>query len=439
MMSKPTSSFLVEEYPKEILKSETIRAIIVAVIAFGSMAWFLVTLFLFPEYFPSSSMKDFHGISIFGWLAMIFVALGVYEIGFTFVLRFFIKKGKKFPYLPRFINAFIEISTLSTVIFFASHTGLGMEAIFTPTIFLYFIFIALSSLRLIVGLSVFTGFVAAMEYLLMAFHFMDIYDPVQGACLGDVAYSTGFHLSRGFILLFAGIITGFVSYQIKNRLRSSLRTLDERNQVVNIFGEHVSPEVVNRLMEQGGEIGSESRYVCTMFLDIRDFTGYCEDRNSGEITGYLNYLFEFMVDVVNRNHGIVNKFLGDGFMAVFGAPFSEGNDCENAVLAGMEILNMLDSETRSGNIPATRIGIGLHAGDVVTGNVGSAKRKEYTIIGDVVNIASRLEQLNKRFSSSMLVSSEVWEKVTGMNIEAEDLGNIEVRGHQQSIHVYRIR
>ena len=146
-----------------------------------------------------------------------------------------------------------------------------------------------------------------------------------------------------------------------------------------------------------------------------------------------------MVDVVNRNHGIVNKFLGDGFMAVFGAPFSEGNDCENAVLAGMEILNMLDSETRSGNIPATRIGIGLHAGDVVTGNVGSAKRKEYTIIGDVVNIASRLEQLNKRFSSSMLVSSEVWEKVTGMNIEAEDLGNIEVRGHQQSIHVYRIR
>jgi len=438
-MAKSTKSLFVEDYPREILKSEVLRSVIVAVIAFGAMAWFLVTLLFFPQHFPRTALQDYRGISIFGWLALIFVALGFYEIGFTFVIRYFIKKRKKFPYLPRFFNAFIEISTLSMVIFFASRTGLGLEAVFTPTIFLYFVFIALSSLRLIVGLSVFTGFVASAEYLGLAFYLMNTYNLSGNACLGDVAYSSGFHLSRGFILLFAGIITGFVSYQIKKRLVTSLQTMDERNSVVTIFGEHVSPEVVDRLMEKGGDIGSESRYVCTLFLDIRNFTGYCENRNSHEIIDFLNYIFDFLVEVINRNHGIVNKFLGDGFMAVFGAPFSEGNDCENAVRASIEMIDMLEKESAAGIIPPTRIGIGLHAGDVVTGNVGSSRRKEYTIIGDVVNIASRIEQLNKRFSSSLLVSHEVWSKISGMKVDAEDLGSIEIRGHQHPVNIFRIR
>src|SRR5439155_23989801 len=101
------------------------------------------------------------------------------------------------------------------------------------------------------------------------------------------------------------------------------------------------------------------------------------------------------------------KFLGDGFMAVFGAPVEDAERCTHAVGASLEILERLDRLNAAGKIRPTRVGIGLHMGEAVTGNVGSADRKEYTIIGDVVNLASRLEQANKKFQARLLNSVEV--------------------------------
>ena len=94
---------------------------------------------------------------------------------------------------------------------------------------------------------------------------------------------------------------------------------------------------------------------------------------------YLESLFEFMIEIVNRNNGIINKFLGDGFMAVFGAPLSDGNDCANAVRSAREILEKVEEEVQRGSILPTTVGIGLHAGQAVTGSIGSALRKEYTL------------------------------------------------------------
>src|SRR5215475_14343319 len=123
-----------------------------------------------------------------------------------------------------------------------------------------------------------------------------------------------------------------------------------------------------------------------MFLDIRNFTGFAEKRSPEEVVEYLESLFEFMIEIVNRHNGIINKFLGDGFMAVFGAPLSDGKDCENAVRSAKEILERVKEETDRGAILPTQVGIGLHAGKAVTGSIGSAVRKEYTVIGDVVNL-----------------------------------------------------
>lgn len=428
-----------EDYSKKILRSEMIRAGIVASISFIAMTWFFVTLFIFPDYFPSAALKEFRGISIFAWLALVFVLLGVYEIIFMGVLRMFMKRERKFPLAPRFFNAFIEISTLSLVIFFSSRAGLGIESIFTPTIFLYFIFIALSSLRLIVSLSFFTGFVAAAEYIIMAFTFMEKYAATDQTGMASVAYSPGFHLSRGLILFAAGLVTGFVSYQIKRRLVSSLESIEERKRVLTIFGEHVSPQVVTRLVEAGGEISNESIYVCIMFFDIRNFSSFCENHSAEEVTGLLNYLFEFIVEIIDEHHGMVNKFLGDGFLALFGAPFPSGDDCANAVMAALAIVDRLEEEIRKGFIEPVRVGIGIHAGDVISGNVGSTRRKEYTIIGDVVNIASRLEQLNKKFSSTLLVSGEVWEQRGDISVKGENLGSVAVKGYSAPVPVYRLR
>jgi len=121
-----------------------------------------------------------------------------------------------------------------------------------------------------------------------------------------------------------------------------------------------------------------------MFLDIRDFSRLASDHSPSEVMSYLNTLFGFMIPVVNEHYGIINKFLSDGFMAVFGAPIQDDQQCHHAVSVAMNILGHVEQLNAEGRIPPTRLGIGLHIGRVITGNVGGADRKEYTIIGDAV-------------------------------------------------------
>ena len=136
---------------------------------------------------------------------------------------------------------------------------------------------------------------------------------------------------------------------------------------------------------------------------------------------YLNTLFEFMIASVNRHHGMVHQLLGDGLMAIFGAPLSFGNDAANAVRAALKIVERVQREVEAKGIPPTRIGIGLHAGEVLAGTVGSALHKEYKVTGDVVNLASRIEQLNKEFNTQLLISETVWRAVRGQGTHAASL------------------
>src|SRR5262249_44274916 len=148
--------------------------------------------------------------------------------------------------------------------------------------------------------------------------------------------------------------------------------------------------------------------------------------------------FGTMIAVVNVNNGIINKFLGDGFMACFGAPLSDGRDVQNAVRAAMEIAAAVDRMNADGLIPATRIGIGLHAGPAVTGSVGSDERKEYTIIGDTVNLASRVEQLTKHYQAVLLVTDAVWRVVEG-DYAGRPLDPVTVKGRDEPVAIYALR
>jgi adenylate cyclase len=136
-------------------------------------------------------------------------------------------------------------------------------------------------------------------------------------------------------------------------------------------------------------------------------------------------VFGAAVEVVSRHRGVITQFLGDGFMATFGAPLSSGNDCANALAAARELVAKL-------KVP---IGIGLHAGDAVTGNVGSAERKQYSVTGNVVILASRIEQLNKEYGSQVLVSHEVLERA---GERAVSLGAVHVKGREQPIEIYKV-
>jgi adenylate cyclase len=172
-----------------------------------------------------------------------------------------------------------------------------------------------------------------------------------------------------------------------------------------------------------------------MFLDIRDFTPYVEKLSPEEIIAYQNKVLGFMIEVVNKRGGIVNQILGDGFMATFGAPVSSGNDCEAAYSAAREIINMVKAKSESGEIPPTKIGIGLHAGQVVAGNVGTKERKQYSITGNTVITAARLEQLNKEFHTTMVMSREVYEHLPEALQEPMSFNPVQVKGRSEAIEI----
>src|SRR3712207_4529730 len=234
----------------------------------------------------------------------------------------------------------------------------GALALTSPAPWAYFLFILLATLRLDFWLCLFTGASCALQYLGLAAYFIG-----QSQGLDPILTAPIQHGPKAMLLLGAGFLAGIVSLQIRRQFAVALRSVEDRNRVVSMFGQHVSPAVVDRLLSQDVELGGEVRSVCVMFLDIQGFTSFSERRRPEEVVHYLNSLFGFMIDSVNRHHGIVNKFLGDGFMAVFGAPISDGEDCRNAVAAARELVERVERLSAEGTIPPTRIRIGLHTGE----------------------------------------------------------------------------
>jgi adenylate cyclase len=240
------------------------------------------------------------------------------------------------------------------------------------------------------------------------------------------------------VLLLAGLAAGFVAHQLKRRVGNAYRSLQERQQVLSAFGQQVSPAIVEHLLEAGPEIASTRSFVCVMFMDIRNFTPLVEKKSPEEIVALQNAVFAEAIDTVNRNHGIINQFLGDGFMATFGAPLSTGRDCANALAAARELVDGIKRLAQAGRIPPISIGIGLHAGEAISGNIGSALRRQYSITGNVVILAARIEQLNKNYGSQILVSGEVLAAAGEQARSGESLGPVHVKGREAAIEIFRL-
>ena len=421
-----------KEFALESLKSDRLRVSILI----GAIASALAFVLILGPIFFDEFQRAFHG-NFREFLIAVYVVFGAnvcYLTAERIVLGRLIRKQNKPFAALKYLSAFVETSIPTAGMIIGSSFLGPVYTLFTPAAFIYPLFISLSALRLNVRLCIFTGFVAGVEYTLLALYLIRNASSAVEPILTGVPH----HLFKGFLLFLTGVVTGLVTMQIRKRIINSFSVVAERNRISRTFGEYVSPEVMGKLMELKPDLRSENKNVCVMFLDIRNFTGFAEKRTPEEVVEYLESLFEFMIEIVNRHHGIINKFLGDGFMAVFGAPLSDGKDCANALKAAQEILARVAQEVEAGTILPTTVGIGLHAGEAVTGSIGSALRREYTVIGDVVNLAARIEKLNKQFDSRLLISEIVWQAVSSDGGKAVPMGQVEVRGREQAIQIYQV-
>src|ERR1041385_7953015 len=308
-----------KEFAIESLKSERLRVTILMGAIVSALLLVLILIPIFIDEFQTA----FHG-NFRGFLLAVFVIFGAnlaYLIAERVVIGRLIRKRQKPFAALKYISAFVETSIPTAGMIVGSMFLGPIYTLFTPAAFLYPLFISLSALRLNVRLCIFTGNVAGIEYILLALYLLN-----KGSNSGVEPILSGVphHLFKGLLLVLIGVVTGLVTLQVRKRILSSFSVVQERNRISQTFGEYVSPEVMGTLLDLKPDLRSESKNVCVMFLDIRNFTGFAEKRSPEEVVQYLESLFEFMIEIVNRHHGIINKFLGDGFMAVFGAPLSDG-------------------------------------------------------------------------------------------------------------------
>jgi adenylate cyclase len=185
----------------------------------------------------------------------------------------------------------------------------------------------------------------------------------------------------------------------------------------------------------------EMRPVAVLFSDIRSFTTIVETFNPGELVEMLNAYFGSMAKAIYARHGIVDKHIGDAIMAVFGAPEKQENDALAAVLAALDMLDELvvfnESQRKIGR-PALRIGIGLHYGPVIVGNIGSEFKMDYTVMGDRVNLASRLEGLTKQYHEPLVVSDSIQRRVRS-EFPSRLLDRVSVKGRKESTGIFTLR
>lgn len=230
-----------------------------------------------------------------------------------------------------------------------------------------------------------------------------------------------------------------------NTAENVVKTNLEKLRIRNMFSRYVSSAVVNTLLqqEQQLELGGTNREISILFSDMRNFTGYSEGRSAQEVVARLNEYFTAMTDIVFHHGGTLDKYLGDGLLAYFGAPLELPDHAGQALKAAAEMLdavNILNGEWQARGETTMDIGLGIHSGMVVVGNIGSPRRMEYTIVGEPVNLASRLEGLNKEMHTNVIFSEDIYSRVENFPIgwTVKDLGEKPVRGLTNAVKIYTL-
>jgi adenylate cyclase len=214
--------------------------------------------------------------------------------------------------------------------------------------------------------------------------------------------------------------------------------LEEKEKIRDVMHKVVSPEIAHELLQRGVTLGGEMREATILFADIRGFTTLSEGMPPPELLSFLNEYFSRISRVIEQEKGVIDKYIGDEVMAIFGAPLPSPDHARRAVAAAVGMLKELEQLNREQQRPMPlRIGIGVATGPVVAGNVGSPERLNYTVLGDTVNVASRLQGLTKEYGVPLVISGATCELVADL-FPCRLLGNVAVRGRQQETALYTV-
>jgi len=237
-------------------------------------------------------------------------------------------------------------------------------------------------------------------------------------------------VQRGELDVRVPVYDGTQIGQLQLGFNAMVAGLAERERIREAFGTYVDPDVAQRILAEGIDLAGEQVEVTVMFIDVRNFTGFAERTAAAGVVAALNRMFEQIVPIIHAHGGRVDKFVGDGLLAVFGAPRRQPDHADQALAAAWEIARAVRSEE------GLRIGIGLNSGTVVAGNVGGAGRLEFSVIGDAVNVAARVEAATRTTGDTILVAENTARLLRAPHPELVERSGVELRGKRERVRVY---
>ncbi len=227
---------------------------------------------------------------------------------------------------------------------------------------------------------------------------------------------------------------------LRARIGACLEKKRLRDQQRELISRFATAEVAHDLEEQGFSLGGRFVEATAMFSDIRGFTTLAESQSPADTIELLNTYYTLMFEAISGQGGVVNQMVGDGLMAIFGAPLPLPNHGEQAVRAALEMIEMIDLfnlDQAAANRPSIRIGIGIATGQVIAGYTGTQRRATYTCVGDTVNLAARLEAYTKVAQKPILID-ETTRTSLSETVKVEDLGEVDIKGKNQIARIYSV-
>lgn len=406
----------------EILNTEKIRLELFAGLMVFNLALVMFNMVFFPNAL-SDTFKDLQ--SMYVALYVIAGMIVMLVLG-RFIVSIWVKRKKSLPLGYKVYSIALEsLMPFVLLVFMIAHEE---KAVFLdgPLLIIISLIIIVSSLHLSFWLSFMSGIVAGVTYSIIVYWAFENFDTSY------LITSLGYH-TKSVLLIVAGACAGLVAIEFKKRLTISLKTQGEKDQIEELFSQQVSSQVVAALKsERDFSVKAEAT---VLFLDIRNFTGRVQHLSPEEVNKFQNKFFGPIITCINSNDGYINQLMGDGLMATFA--LGEEMHQERAFLAANEILKNMEGMTDESE-DEIKVGIGIHSGEIVAGNIGTSERQQFSISGVPVILAARLEQLTKEFNSSLLVTAEFYNKIRHLNEEGESLGLVKMKGLDREVEIIKL-
>ncbi len=418
MSSGPSSALgqaLRDEETRHEARTEAASCLIVAVIV-------LICYIIAVAVRPSSNPGMFRG----------FTLLTVVSVGLLGGLWAAVRAGWSSPIL-KYLNVTIQISLVSAVCLIDASLQGPVFALSSLGPAVYPLVIALTGLRLNPGLSIYAGIMAATQ-LFGIYAFVLRQGP--GAEALDASGSLGWGVTwmKITVLLGVGLTAGLAARQFGRNTRRQVASALRALALHRLFGRYVSPSVAERVAQQPGLLKPQRVNAVILFGDLRGFTQFCTQHPPERVTTVLNRYFDAACRAIEAEGGTVNKFIGDGFLALFGVPVPLAQPEVAALQAAQAVLRSVPPLIESHEL---NLGLAISSGSVVAGEIGSDTRCEFTVIGDAVNRTSRLESLNATLRTRCLMTAEIAARLPP-SLQARDRGVHLLKGMKEPVEVFEL-